>query len=202
MIKMKLIELVQHTLAGGQINPDIWKKAHPTVVAEHVNLAMNTILYEVFRKEPNALDIYCKTVDAGVTKGDNGWYSDLGLSPMQFPNNNYGIARISLPEDDYSLTFLPLSKLAHATNSRSGVIGRMGIIPFRYEQGRILYGSESSLVDIPKVKISVVLPFSEMDDTDDIIIPLGTGVTLFQTIVDLMKGTKPVDKSNNNNPDA
>jgi hypothetical protein len=201
MIKAKLIELVQTKLTGGGLNTDAIKKYPTRVVAEYIGLAMNTLLYDVFKANPNSLDMYAKEYEVDVKKGETAWYAVLPKSPMQFPNNDYGIQYVRLKGDYSSLLFLPLTAVANAPLYRLGTVIRNGIIPYNFSAGKLFFGGQS-MVDMPKVTVGLVLPFSEFDDNDDIMIPLGTGTNLIDTIVHLIQSTKMQDKSDNNNSDT
>jgi len=199
MNKKKLIEVVQWKLTGGSLNPDVLKKYPDRVVSEHIGLALNTLLFEVFKLKSDALDSYAKDFTVDLVNND-GWECTVPKSPMQFPGNNTGIQRISLKSDLVGLKFLPLSTMATGTLGRLGVVNRSGLVPYRYSAGKVLFSG--NLTGYEQVVLSLVLPFGELDDTDEIMIPLGTGVSLVDTIVNLIASPKPQDSSNNNNADS
>ncbi len=196
MIKKQLIELIQENLNGGSTTPDILKKAHPLVIEKYVDMAFNTIFYNIFRNNPEELDVYGKWYYAQeVKKDDHVYYCDLPCGTIQLPSNSASVRRITMTGDEYSVVFLNVRTSANAVLHRLGTIDRADAISYAVSNRITFDGFDSS---IEQVNIFAITPFSDMESTDNIPIPSGKDVEFLQTILQLMQDKVNDLKVNNN----
>lgn len=196
MIKKKLIELIQENLNGGSTTPDILKKAHPLVISKYIEMAFNTIFYNIFRTNPEELDIYGKWYYSQEVKKDaHVYYCDLPCGVIQLPNNSASIRRITMTGDEYSVVFINVRTSANAVLNRLGTVDRSGAISYAVSN-RIVFDNFDSVIE--KVNIFAITPFSDMEDTDNVPIPSGKDVEFLQIILQLMQDKVNDLKVNNN----
>lgn len=196
MTKKELIELVQESINSGSTVPDIWKKAHPLVVSKYISMAFNTLFYTIFKLNPEELNTYGKWYyDQDVKQDSNGYYSDLPCSKVQLPNSTSSIKRIELPNDKYSTIFLPLQSLAVSTMSSLGTVNRSGVITYSVST-KITYNETMSTY--PKVSVFAIVPFEDIEENDEITIPLGQDVNLIKMVLEFFNSNVPTDNITNN----
>jgi len=196
MKKKQLIGLIQENINGGSTTPDILKKAHPLVVEQYVNMAFNTIFYNIFRSNPEELDIYGRWYySQEVKKDDHVYYCDLPCGTIQLPSNSASVRRITMTGDEYSVVFLNARTSANGVLNRLGTIARADAISYAISN-RITFDEFDSA--ITKVNIFAITPFSDMGKDDDIPIPSGKDIEFLQTIFQLMQDKANDLKVNNN----
>lgn len=195
MKKEKLIELIQENINGGSFTSDIYKIAHPLVIEKYIDMAFNTIFYNIFRQNPEELDIYGRWYWNQPVLSQNGKdYSKLPCGIIQLPKNSSSIRRITLVDDDVSMSFINVKNSSGGILERLGTIERSGAIKY-YVSNRIWY---DNINGIKEVNIFAITPFSDLDSDDDIPIPAGQDVQFLQMVLQIMQ-KKYNDLNSNNN---
>ena len=192
MIKGKLIELIQERLNNGSTTPDIWKQAHPLVIAEYAGLAINNIMYQIFSRSVDGYDIYGKWYYNVPVENSQ---SDIPCSKVQLPDNSYSIRKITLTGESASVRFLPVKPLASSVLTRLGSVDRMNIIPYEVVDNKVLY---TNIGDITKVNMYAITNFSDLNNDDDFPIPAGQGEAVINGIMNYFRDARPKDNELNN----
>lgn len=196
MIKKQLIELIQENINGGSTTVDILKRAHPLVIEKYVDMAFNTIFYNIFRSNPEELDVYGKWYYNQEVKNDtNVYYCDLPCGVIQLPSNSSSVRRITMTDDEYSVVFINVRTSANGVLNRLGTVDRSGAVSYAVSN-RITFSDYNE--EITHVNIFAITPFSDMEATDNIPIPSGKDVEFLQTVIQLMTERANDLKVNNN----
>ena len=196
MIKKQLIELIQENINGGSTTVDILKRAHPLVLEKYVDMAFNTIFYNIFRSNPEELDVYGKWYYKQEVKNDtNVYYCDLPCGVIQLPSNSSSVRRITMTDDEYSVVFINVRTSANGVLNRLGTVDRSGAVSYAVSN-RITFSDYNE--EITHVNIFAITPFSDMEDTDNIPIPSGKDIEFLQTVIQLMTERANDLKVNNN----
>jgi len=201
MTKEQHIELFQRQQSGGTMPADLKDKLHPQVIAKFMAMAWNTLLYQVFRKEPSNLDFYAKTYyDIAINHDPvhNIYYSILPSGVIQVPDEpNEGVRRI-----DYALSnefkFAPIKKNAGYAYRELEVYKYTDTIPFFVQQNKVIY--DLAPYDIQAVNMDLIVPFDKMANKDEVNIPSGQDVIFYQMVAALMENKSVEDRYNDNNP--
>lgn len=197
MKKKVLIELIQERYNGGQTNPDIIKKLHPAVLQEYISMALNTVFYNIFRLDPSGLDIYARWFYSEPVLNDaNGYYCNLPVSKIQIPDGSSSIKRITQTEVTYPALFLPTTTTTSGRAIRTGTSRRMNVIP--YEVSDVIRFIDFDHL-IKKVNILSLVPFSDLGDDDEIVIPSGQDAQLMELVRNFIIGKVENDNVTNNN---
>ena len=199
MTAREFIDLTIQRLSGGDFTPDQMAKFHPEVVRRHISSAFNQIIYDVFRKNPDELDLYAKrydditpTVDAVTSE----YTCDLTKPVIQMPNN-LGI-RLVTAGDDINDIYYPISSQSAAIFDGLPVNTLDTSITY-YLQGEKLFFRNMEAADAAKkVIIKQVIPFAELADTDFVYIPAGQDEKIMAVILNLFNGLPQEDLINDN----
>ena len=198
MIKEKLIKLVQSKFTGVNATADTRNQYHPLYIEQYLNMAFNTLIYTTFRKDLSNLDQYCKTYhDVPVLheESTDTYYSLLPVPVVQLPDAANGVRRISGMQNKYTTEYIPLKRDSWdiwAQNNVAQTSKENGYCP---RIDRVEY-FRKPIHDA--VKMDILPLFDSYESTDDIPIPSGADVKLFEIMMALMQGQQPSDKINNN----
>jgi len=196
MKKKELVELIQENINGGSVTSDIFKTAHPLVIARYIDMAFNTIFYNIFRQNPEELDIYGRWYYDQEVKSENGrYYCDLPCETIQLPSNSSSVRRITMVDDLYSNVFVNVRGSAAQVLNNLGTIDRAGLIPYSVSN-KIRF--EKFNTDITKVNIFAITPFSDLENDDSVPIPAGQDIQFMQIILQIMQKKYNDLKSDNN----
>lgn len=199
MTKQELIELIEHRLHGGNVVADLSSKYDPRIISYHIGMIFNQIFYETFRKNASELDLYSQEYDGvKVLKSPetNEYYSELPNTLVQMPFSA-GIRQIrgsGLLEE--SITFKPTTASQASVLSR-GQLGEANNDIWYYVMGKNVYYVFMD-ENITSVKIVMLSPFQDLEDTAEIYIPSGKEETLFQAVINSFTNMPPQDKRNDN----
>ena len=112
MIKSKFIELVSRHIKGNDSSVDKKYQADKRLIELDIAAAFNTIIFQIFKKEPSNLDRYVKTYkDVAVSQDTDTliYYSELPAKVIQFPTTGDGIWKINEMQGE-DLTFVPMDR--------------------------------------------------------------------------------------------
>lgn len=236
MEQAKFIHFIRHRLTGGKVVSSDKRRFHSSIIGMAMENAMNTILYEVFRKDPTQLDLYAKQYEAVTASYDavkRAFVADLPKSVVQLPDNagirwvsdklypNDHLIQLSrqsamnfnelhLDRHDDTPSFFLLNQTLVLTGMNRGSVVVTGEIvensyyiidgdPIThdsvvYSNGEVMKGTSSSAftgdgtvydtTPITDLIVSIVVPFSDLDDTDEFIFPSGKNYDILRMVFD------------------
>lgn len=198
MIKNKLIELVRANVFGGSATADRLYLADERRVELDIAAALNTLFFQIFKKEPSNLDRYAKpylNIAVSYEASTQTYYSILPAKIIQYPTVGDGIWNINtmLGKD---VQFVPIRindtelLFENEFNSLDDVIG------YTLSGNRVNYYNFDPI--ITAVKMDLVVDFTEWASTDDVPIPSGQDMEIIN-IIRQMYNLKPIDRLNNQN---
>jgi len=203
MKKIHLIELVQDFLAGGDAPAEIKGRYHPEIIANHLALAYNKIVFDTWLEAKQYSDY--STLD--------GWAKNHTLSiasnavalpypPVQLPNA-MGILQVSAGSD-LNNTFAYRETNANSVFNALDV-GSVSTKPTFYLEVNPGAGINSHVLQlglvpngVTTVKVKMIVPFDEVDDFATITIPAGKEDILIGYVIELMMKKLPEDNINDN----
>jgi hypothetical protein len=196
--KKALIELVQHRLAGEMTSKKM-SRFHDNIVMYAIDQAYKTLLNIAYKESATSIGNYAQTYDSVAISTDGNStikYSVLPAPFIQFPDIRSGIRAISQNTGE-SLDFAPISSDEFSLIDSQDVNLVDTTICYCVRNSRVEYkGLPSS---ITTVRMDIVIPFTEYDDADYVIVPGGNEQKLLELSVNYLMGTPPDDQLNNNN---
>lgn len=208
MNKLQWIEIIQNKLGGGSVTADIKEKYRDGVVRIHCGIAFDELILRVFQNSINAsvsdLDAYSKPFSVGVPTNLDGDTGMLVLpintitkasKLLQIPNNK-AIRRIIATElhggnptlcfyRDWGMSdvYANLEVTTYLSNPRYSVMGN-----------NIYLSIPISLINLVMLRILMIVPFSEWDDTEELPAPLENNVTIIEEVCQRLLNMPPEDK--------
>jgi hypothetical protein len=204
MTKGQLIELFQISRAGGNMVPDLMGKLHPQVLEKYFELAYNMFCQQYYN-ELKANRNYSKLnqltksymVNVNYNTDREKYYSLLPASLASIPDKD-AIRQVSaLVDESYAFTYMEPDAFAAFDGLE---VTKLDIVPsFTREGKEIIYYYHNT--SITQVLMKLVVSFSDFTDDDDIQLPPGKDVFIFDTVMKLMEPLMrtPEDVSNDNN---
>ncbi|MBU0651239.1 hypothetical protein KKC59_04950 [bacterium] len=204
MRKIELIELVQDFLAGGDAPAEIKGRYHPEIIANHLALAYNRIVFETYMEAKQYSDY--STLDGWAKNHTLSIVSNavaLPYPPVQLPNN-MGILQVAV-STDLNNTFA-----YRETNANSVFnileVGSVSTKPTFYLEVNAGSGNNSHALQLglvpdgcTQVKVKMIVPLDAVDDFDTVSIPAGKEDMILQYVIELMSKKLPEDKVHDNN---
>jgi len=202
MKKSEWVELVKRSLSGGDSAPELRSRFHEREIELYLTMAFGSLLDKNATQKQELsselglnewrFDALTKpfVLDILYDATRNRYYSDLPVHILSI-TNNAGIRMIT-PTQEESTVFFPRRQQDSFLMSGLDVNQLTGMIYFSLEGQRIWYAG-----DIDKcwknVLAKLVLEFNEFEDDDDISIPDGKDIELFQIVLQLMQQKRPAD---------
>ena len=161
MTKREWIELVQKATGI---------KYQDRTIAMNIEQAQNTVLGQVFLKDPSQWDLFARPYEATVVHGT--WpYALLPQRIIQIGTKANGVRRI-YPAGSGDLVFMPMPAGGHQLYREVGLDQTDTTIGFDVRHDRVwFYNMRSPIVNI---LMDLVVPFSRWDDDWDYPVPIGT----------------------------
>jgi hypothetical protein len=206
MNKKAYIESIQYELSGGNITADNKTKFDRRIIAGRCDDIYKLMLNEIYlttkrRRDYSVFDLYCKPFTVAVSKGDDGrYYSDLPKAIVSMPLEV--VIRKITPIKDAQTSYIPIST-GDVEVLFNLPVGKIGVNVFYYiEHDRIYYFNMDR--NITDVNMRLVINFSDYEDTDTINTPTGTMGTLFERVVQSLRGIQltPEKQINDNQSDV
>lgn len=206
--KIEILEMILHTLNGGDSMSDQQSRYHPAMVNEVIGEAYRNIIASNITSggnKPNnfMLDGFTKTyMDVPVSYDSNReeYYAETPVQILILPFQK-GIRFIS-PMHDQSYQFVPRSNNASVVYEELEVADCDTYPKYYYEDGKVyfkFYGTK-----FEKVLMKLCPSFQDLEDFDDIEMPTIVTrnglLTLHDTVVSRFMAMAPQDLTNNANP--
>ena len=202
MTREQLIELVQRKLEGGNLHPDLKGKYHPEVVAKCVGLAYNQLINDTYESSDRSilsLDPYTVTYkDVAITcdEDTDTWYSLFPASVLMLPDKQVGLRLVAPMSDNTSTVFAPAEKNSWDVfaNLEVGLVDPS--IGYSVKPDRVEYAEKP--IDIDTVRMELIPSFDAYEDTDEVKLPFGKDIMIFQLVVQILTDEKAEHQSNDN----
>lgn len=203
--------MVQDHLSGGDLVDDLRGRYHPEVISGYIEMAYNDLVWQITEAALNPkkgtvdfshLDAFTQmyrniTVDDDADRSLK--YSVLPFAPVKLPEG-LGI-RLIAPEDD------PANPFSHVDSNSQAVFGTLEVgsvdtVPTYHiekvsgNEYRAYY--DSNIGSIAEVSMLLVLPYAQIDDFDQLPMPGGKEMAIFDAVVERMSGKAREDIINDN----
>lgn len=208
MTKEKLVEIFTHRL-NGHISDETSSSYDPQLVAEYINLGFNTMMWEIFRQGAFNLDNYTRRYPETLTTSgvavtydtyQDLYFSTLPVNIVPLPRVGSGVVKIQTLKGS-SVNFVPMANMEKELLSGQEVDLVSSIIRYIVRGDIIEYTNMTSTIASSGVKMDLVIPFSEYDWDDTILIPSGQDERLFEMVVGFATGQPINDQIFNNQQD-
>ena len=199
MKKIHLIDMVADFLAGGDAPAEIKGRYHPEIIANHLALAYNRIVFETYMEaksysDYSTLDAWAKNHTISIVDNTVA----LPYPPVQLPNG-MGILQVSAG------TSLNTTFAYRETNANSVFneldVGSISTKPTFYLEVNAGSGNNSHVLQlalvpagVTTVKVKMIVPLDEVDDYATIMIPAGKEDTIIGYVIELMMKKPSEDK--------
>lgn len=186
---------------GGEFNADIFKKLHPKIIENYIELATSNVMFQIFKANPNNYDTYCKWYPscAIVPYIMNLYKADYPTKFNQDTTKGNSIKKIVCTEDYETALFFPSTVTEAIQLMRAGTTGRQNTIPFvTQKDGIVFYGHNKN---ITSVNIFAFKPLSEYGKDEDLPIPAGSEEIILQFVYKYALGEQPAKMVVDGNPD-
>lgn len=150
-------------------------------VTLHIEQAINTVLGQVFNRDPNQWDMFAKSYEATIVTGTRP-YALLPEAIIQTPDLAKGVRRVYASGSD-KLMFMPMPGFGHQLFQEVNLDKVDDAIGYEVKADRIKFYNLRA--PITTVTMDLVIPFSKWEDSDDFPIPMGTA----NMIVDMAAAT-------------
>lgn len=198
MQKNKIIELIRSNIFGGSETVDRLYLADERRVELDIAAAINTLFFQIFKKDPSNLDRYAKTylnVAVSYEASTETYYSILPAKVIQYPTVGDGIWDINTMTGR-DITFAPIQISDRDMLYENEFDSMDDVIGYTLSGNRVNYHNFDSI--ITAVKMDLVVDFTEWTSTENVPIPAGQDLEIIN-IIRQMYNMKPVDRLNNQN---
>lgn len=139
-------------------------------IALHIENAINTVLGQLFARDPQQWDMFSKSYTADVVPGTRP-YALLPESIIQTPDLAKGVRRIYANGSD-DLVFVPIPASGHQLFHEVGLDQIDDSVGYEVKADRVRFFNMR--YPITSVTMDLVIPFSKWSDSDDFPIPSST----------------------------
>ena len=199
--KKALIELVRERISGEFEAKQIGKVGDQKL-AYYIGQVYNSALVAIFTRNLTNFDPYTKEYQSVAISQDgntNVYYSTLPSPIIMIPRKaGNGIMRISGMTSN-SIEFVPMTNNMLQTIEGLEVDDVDDVVGYVFKNGRIEYQGMTATIAAGIVKMELIIPFEEYEDTDYVQIPTGSNEIIIQGVVQLLVGTPDADRINDGN---
>jgi hypothetical protein len=205
MTKEKLVEVFTRRLVG-QLSSDSAGSFDQPLVAEYMNMAFNTVMWEIYTKGVFNLDNYTKrypeTIGATGIAVTYDSYQDLYFSILPvdmvpLPRVGSGVVKIQTLKGS-ALSFVPMASVEKEMLDGQEVDLIDDTIRYIVRGDIIEYTNMTSNIASVGVKIDIVRPFNAYDWDENVFIPSGQDQRFYEMTVSFATG-QPIDDQLFNN---
>ena len=206
MKKIEVIELVKDYLSGGDAPDDVKGRFHDEVIANFIALAFNKAVFMTWSEakaysDYSVLDTWAMpyTINISDISSSKGRVL-LPFPPVALPNA-MGILQVSAGTD-LTNTFAYRETNANSVFSalEVGAISTKPIFFLEVNTGDEINSHVLRLEKIPDgctaVVVKMIVPFDQVDDYTDIVIPAGKEETLIGYVIEIMRSKGKEDVIN------
>lgn len=201
--KAVLVELGQEALSGGDAPAELRGKYHKAVIEQYLGLAYADVLQTQFDEAgsdftvfDNAAKRFKCTIALNEELGMK--YFDLPASLIPMKPKQAGLRSISMLKGQ-QIAFAPIGNASIPMWDELEAMKIDNTCSYMIEGNQVvLYRNAPDVGSLVLVKM--IVPFSELDDDDDVTVPGGKNSMLFQSMYGFMslRGNRK-DEYNNNN---
>lgn len=159
-------------------------------IALHIEQAINTVLGQIFNKDPQQWDLFAKPYEADIVSGVRP-YALLPEQIIQVPDVANGVRRI-YPAGGGDLVFMPMPAHGHQLFREVGLDQVDDTIGYDVRADRVWFFNLRA--PIVNITMDLVIPFGRWAFTDDFPIPMGTANTITDIAVKTLQ-SMPGDRN-------
>jgi hypothetical protein len=204
MKKSILVELAQEALAGGDAPSEVRGKYHIAVIAQFLSMAYTDILQKEYDREdsePSLFDNCAKRYELVVERNQriDRNYVKLPVSLIPLRPRQAALRAISLLKSQ-QLAFAPIQNTSAPIWAELDAPKIDPTCTYMIEQNQIVF--ENNAPEIGSTLLIKIIPsLAELDDKDDVIVPGGNNMLLFQQMYQIMsmrrnRGDLNIDDNN------
>lgn len=157
-------------------------------IAKHIEIAINTVLGQIFLKDPNQWDMFAKAYEVEVVHA-NKPYALLPEQIIQTPDLAKGVRRIyagSQEKGSDALMFVPMPGFGHQLFSEVGLDQVDDTCGYEVRADRVRFFNLR--YPIKTITMELVIPFSKWGDEDFFPIAIGTASMITDMAVKTLMG--------------
>ena len=188
MIKGKVIDQVKDMTGN---------KFRDRTVAVHIEDAFNTVVGQLFKNDPSQWDLYCQSFTVDVNNVKPRPYAMLPARIIQTPDIANGVRRIFSTDDD-NLDYIPMPYNGFQFYGILQLDDVDDSVGYAVRSDRVEFFNLPSIIN--QVRMELVLPWSEWDDTQDIPLPSGVANLIIAQAVQTLTGIQPDTNIYNKKP--
>lgn len=202
MEKRQFIEAAQRYLGGGNSPPDIRKKYPLDIIEKYLGMAFELYVNEIFASDPSPnksfLDSLVKSYPIVTISTDAARSQKYCVIPTAklFPlPDNKAIRHISVVTDQ-DHPFLPRQNNSAWVFSQLEVNTLLTNVRYEVEGSRVYFSSHFTLIDPGPTTLlfKLVVAFDEYATDDEVSIPRGGDIRMFDIVVELLRQIPPPDE--------
>ena len=213
MTKGELIALIQSQVAAGETTATIYKKMHYNEVSKLISLVFDTLIWQAYEKysekrDPSVFDNYILSYPNPYTNENpvpvlkepktGRYYSILPVPPLPMPKN-MAIRHIG-PTADEGTGFQYRNVSSTRIFSGLEIDSISDVIEYSVEGMTVYYHRFDD--NIREVSMKLLPHFSDIDDDQQIFLPMGTSTILFQAVTDALTGRMQIPEPTVNNQNS
>ncbi len=198
MKKVQFVEMITSWVQNGVANPDLIRKYHPEMIALNIGRAFNHVIYATFRNNISDVDLFAKpyVVEVQYDSEAEVYYFDMPAHTTQLPDNKQ-IRQISFLKDK-KYSFEPLPVGAAEVFGDTDVALAFSYIGYTVLANRIELtnwpASDFAVsTTTPKLRVILVPAFEAYEDEDEVHIPSGKDIDVYNILLQILAGKRPTD---------
>jgi hypothetical protein len=187
MEKQKLISQIRAKILQEKPTVDRQYLADERRVTLDIAAALNTIFFQIFKKEPSNLDRYTKEyLNVPVLQNPDTlmYYSILPAKTIQFPRVTDGLWEVS-DMQDIGVNFIPTKQHERMFFSSTDAGKISSVINYVLNGNIVRYYGNTTPPAV--VRMSLAVDFTEWGDTEDVPLPAGQDQNIINMIVSEFK---------------
>jgi len=171
MLKGKMTDLIKDATG---------RKFGDRTVSLHTETAFDTVVGQLFARDPNQWDIYCQPFTVDVANVKPRPYAILPKRIIQTPDVANGVRRIFSTNDD-GLDYIPMPYNGFQFYGELKLDDVDDSVGYAVRADRVEFFNMPAITK--QVRMELVLPWSEWDDAQDIPLPSGVANMIIQQAV-------------------
>ena len=207
MIKQELRSIIFNHLQ----KLDKTGKYHPQLIDRDIEKVLGEMYLEAYKRNPLELQRYTKgygytsPIAISLEASSGLYYSTLPVKILAFPDKASGVRRISTPIQG-GLTFVPMDQREMDYIQKGGNVNSVTTtVGYVVTPERVEYYKPTGTVLLSGVRMDIMVPFSQLADTDTLLIPDekdDQGQTFIQRVLALLGVIPPIDLKDDNSDNS
>lgn len=199
MTKRQFIELIQLRLSENSIVADKLRKYPYQVIEKTVEAAYNTNLVNLYVRSntyKSDLDLYTKTYPSVPVTSDE---AEIPVTKLpQLPNNE--ALRYVADANNINNPVFYIQNYSTPVFNRLDVSSEMADDVMYYVEDNKIHLINNGVTALSDLYIKAVAPFSDFTDEEELPMPLGSEITVYDIVLQRMMQMRNPDQITDNNP--